>query len=74
MLRHVLREEFTLSKRHLGGLLCGLGAVTVCAALGIELFQSAPHHVGTLQLFALAAGGASVVIGLTLIPLGDRPA
>jgi hypothetical protein len=71
---HVLSDEFTFTKCHLGGLLCALGVVAVCAALGIELFQSAPHQIGTLQLFALAGGAASVVIGLTLIPLGDRPA
>ncbi len=70
----ILDNDFTLTKRHLGWLLCALGAVIFWGALAVELFQPAPHHFGTLQLLALLLGLGSFLVGLTLLPLGDQPA
>lgn len=64
-----------MSKRQLGVILILLG---VAAALGLFLMDQAGASrfggVGPLQRLALIGSALSIVVGLTLLPLGDRPA
>lgn len=64
-----------VTKRQLGILFValGLGAAAgmfVIDWLGAGQFQG----IGPAQQRALGAAGAAVLLGLSLIPLGDRPA
>lgn len=64
-----------VTKRQLGiiFILLGLGAagaMFIMDFLGAGQFQG----IGPAQRRALFAAAAAVVVGLTLLPLGDRPA
>ncbi len=64
-----------VTKRQLGLLfiLLGVGAAVAMFAmdiLGAGQFQG----IGPAQRRALLAAGAAVLVGLSLLPLGDRPA
>lgn len=64
-----------VTKRQLGiiFILLGLGAAVAMFAmdfLGAGQFQG----IGPAQRRALIAAAAAVVVGLSLLPLGDRPA
>ncbi len=64
-----------LSKRQVGWLTLSLGAVLVLAALSADLVGAGRFGgLGPVQRQALAAGGLLVVFGLSLLPLGNRPA
>ena len=66
--------DFTVTKRQLGGLLLAAGIVVVVATLAVEWANSEPDRFGTMQKMALLLGGLSMVMGTTLLPLGNRPA
>ncbi|NDJ75608.1 MAG: hypothetical protein GYB65_05055 [Chloroflexi bacterium] len=68
----MFRAEFTLSKRQLGLLMIAAGLVTVVVTLGAEVLDS--DSFGTLQKLGILLGVMSTLVGLTLLPLGDRPA
>ncbi|NLF75584.1 MAG: hypothetical protein GX573_07795 [Chloroflexi bacterium] len=74
MLTRFLSEDFALTKRHLSaalilaGLLVGIG-IPVSDAL-----QAEPDGFGTLQQIGTLLALASLLIGVTLWPLGDQPA
>lgn len=74
LLSDLLNEDFTLTKRHLGYLLAAGGMAILLAAGLAEIIRSAPGGFGTVQQIAVLAGLASLVVGLTLLPLADRPA
>jgi hypothetical protein len=64
-----------VSKRQLG---IGIAAMGLLVALGILAMDwvgaGNEAGIGPLQRLALLAAGASFILGLTLIPLGNRPA
>jgi hypothetical protein len=67
--------DFVITKRLLGigFVLLGIGAIAgmfVLDWLGAGQFQG----IGPVQQKAMLAAGVSILVGLTLIPLGDRPA
>jgi hypothetical protein len=74
MLRQFLSDTFTLTKRHLGLILLAAGIVALVGAVAVEIAHSGPVRFGTVQKLGMLVGAISVVIGLTLLPLGDRPA
>ncbi len=74
MQRRWWSEDFTLSKRHLGGVLIVLGVGAMAMALARWLLGTDPEGIGGLQLMALGGGLALIVLGGTLLPLGDMPA
>jgi hypothetical protein len=74
MLRQFLSDEFTLTKRHLGLILLAAGIVALVGAVAVEIVHSGPVRFGTVQKLVMLVGAISLVIGLTLLPLGDRPA
>lgn len=64
-----------ITKRQLGiGLillaLAALAGITVLEWLGAGSFEG----IGPLQRLAYLASGLTLLIGLSLLPLGDRPA
>jgi hypothetical protein len=69
----MFRAEFTVTKRHLGGLMvaAGIGALAVIA--GLEIVRSDAGSFGTLQKIGVVLSAASLLIGLTLLPLGRQP-
>lgn len=74
MLKRVLSADFTLTKRHLGALFI-LGGLVVGIGIPVsDALQSQPDGFGTLQQIGTVLAVASVAIGVTLWPLGDRPA
>lgn len=71
----MLNSDFVITKRLLGVgfVLLGIGAIAgmfVLDWLGAGQFQG----IGPAQQKAMLAAGVSILVGLTLIPLGDRPA
>ena len=74
LLVDILNKDFTLTKQHLGFLLLAGGIVMLLAAGLAEIVRSAPGGFGTVQQIAVLAAITSIVLGLTLLPLGDRPA
>lgn len=64
-----------MSKRQLGLLFIVMGAAGVVALLGVDLLGAGRFQgVGPVQRAALAAAALAIVVGMTLLPLGDRPA
>ena len=64
-----------ITKQHLGILLLAAGLVAVAGVLAVDLLGAGRFNgIGPAQRWALAASGLVVLLGATLIPLGDRPA
>jgi hypothetical protein len=64
-----------LTKRQLGWLCLGTGMVLAVAALAADLVGAGRFGgLGPAQQQALAWGGALILFGLSLLPLGHRPA
>jgi len=74
MWKDLFRPEGTLSKRQLGWLLIAAGALLLIGTLAADQLRDATGTFGTTQQLATAAGALSLIVGLTLLPLGDRPA
>jgi len=64
-----------MTKKQLGFTLIGLG---ICGILGMFVldFLGAGQFsgIGPAQRLAMLGAGAVIIIGLTLLPLGDKPA
>lgn len=69
-MRQVFSEDLTVSKRQLGVALVVLGAALLLAAAVLTALDG----VRLAAIIGGLAGGAGVLVGLTLLPLGDRPA
>jgi hypothetical protein len=71
----MLRNDFTLSKKHLGWLLLIGGVLAFVGILSIDILDVGREGgIGPAQQMALAVSALAALIGLTLIPLGDHPA
>lgn len=69
----ILWEDMT--KRQLGILFITLGVTAVLALFALDFLRAGQHQgIGPAQRQAMAAAGLAVLVGLTLLPLGDRPA
>jgi hypothetical protein len=70
-----VRHDPPLTKRQLGWLCLGAGVVLLAATLGADLVGAGRFGgLGPAQRQALAASGVLVLFGLSLLPLGQRPA
>jgi hypothetical protein len=68
-------HDFTISKRLLGFILVIVGIVGFTAILMIDLLDVGREGgVGPSQQIALSLMLAVIALGVTLIPLGSRPA
>jgi hypothetical protein len=64
-----------MTKRQLGLLFIALGGLGIMGVLSIDLIGAGQFSgIGPAQRLALLAAGAVVLVGLTLLPLGDKPA
>lgn len=64
-----------VTKRQLGLLFIVLGAGAAVGLFAIDLLGAGQFQgFGPAQRRALLAAGAIVLLGLTLLPLGERPA
>lgn len=64
-----------ITKRQLGFVFILLGAAAVAAMFAIDLLGAGQFQgIGPAQQRALVVAGAAVLLGLSLLPLGDRPA
>jgi lipopolysaccharide export LptBFGC system permease protein LptF len=64
-----------ITKRHLGIGLILLSLIAVAASFAFDFLGAGQFQgIGPAQRLALIAAGAVFIIGLTLLPLGDRPA
>jgi hypothetical protein len=71
----MLRNDFTLTKRHIGWLLLLGGAAAFIGILSIDLLDIGREGgIGPAQQMALAVSALAALLGLTLIPLGSTPA
>lgn len=67
--------DHPLTKRQLGWLILSLGIVMVLASLGVDLVGAGQFNgQGPAQRQLIGAGALIALFGLTLLPLGDRPA
>jgi hypothetical protein len=64
-----------ITKRHIGIALLVLGLAAVIIVLAVDWIGAGEFRgVGPVQRLALMAGLAVTLLGLSLIPFGDRPA
>ncbi|MCD4686182.1 MAG: hypothetical protein K8S97_09620 [Anaerolineae bacterium] len=69
-----LSDDFALTKRQCGMVLIAVGLLLAVGMLAMELVQGAVGGFGAIQQMGVAGGLLSVVLGVTLLPLGDQPA
>lgn len=69
----MLSNQFTLTKRHVGLLLLLGGILGFIAILAIDILDVGREGgIGPAQRIALGGCVLMVLVGLTLIPLGDQ--
>lgn len=74
-LKHILSDNFTVSKRQLGIALCAIGVLAFVGLLGLDLIGGGREGgIGPTQRAAIALSLVLAIFGATLIPLGDKPA
>jgi hypothetical protein len=70
-----LHSPAVVTKRQLGLILLIAGLVSLAVVLGIDVLSAGRFQgLGPIQRLALAPACLLVVVGLSLLPLGDRPA
>lgn len=73
-LREITSVDFTFTKRQIGLIMLVVGGLATAGILAIDLIGGGREGgIGPAQSFALAIAIAVTLIGLTLIPLGDKP-
>ena len=74
-IREILSSDFTFTKRQLGIILLTIGGLSFLGILGLDLVGGGREGgIGPAQLAALVVMAFVALIGLSLIPLGDKPA
>ena len=64
-----------MTKKQLGMTFIGLGALGIVGLLGIDLLGAGQFSgIGPTQRLGLLGAGVVILVGLTLLPLGDKPA
>ena len=71
----IFSNNFTFTKRHIGWLLVIGDVVGALGILALNLIRHKPvSEIGPAQQLVFALFAVGVLIGLSLIPLGDAPA
>lgn len=73
-LRDLLQDDFTVSKALLGWTFTVGGAALAAIMIAAELFDADSGGFGTVQQLGTALGISALIIGITLLPLGNRAA
>jgi hypothetical protein len=64
-----------ITKRQLGYLLIALGVLAVLGSFANDMLGAGNYQgIGPTQRLALLAAGGVILVGVSLWPLGDRPA
>ncbi len=64
-----------VTKRQLGIILVGSGIIGAVAILAVDVIGAGDFQgLGPAQRLALLGAGIVVLVGLSLLPLGDKPA
>ncbi len=64
-----------MTKKQLGLIFIALGVLGVLGLFGIDLVGAGQFNgIGPTQRLGLLAAGALILLGATLLPLGDKPA
>lgn len=64
-----------VTKKQLGYLLVAAGIMGTVAIFAVDVVGAGDFQgIGPAQRLALLAAGVVIVVGLTLLPLGDKPA
>ena len=64
-----------ISKRQLGLIFVGLGILAVVGSFAVDLIGAGQFQgIGPAQQRILIVSGLVILVGLSLLPLGDRPA
>jgi hypothetical protein len=72
---NIFRDSFTVSKRLLGALMLTGGAGGLIGLLALDVIRGTLESgFGPVQQAAMGACAVLAVVGLTLLPLGKRPA
>ncbi len=67
-------KDWIISKRALGVLFMLAGLLAAAGIVLLDRLRGGAADFGPSQQLGLAGAVALVIIGLTLLPLGDRPA
>ncbi len=71
----VMLTDVPLTKRQLGWLILAAGSALTTVALAADLVGAGRFNgLGPAQQQALGFGALLLLFGITLLPLGDRPA
>jgi hypothetical protein len=74
-LRHFFSLDYTFTKRHLGLVMAVGGVLGFFAILAVDIIDVGREGgIGPAQRIALVSMVVSTLVGLTLLPLGDKPA
>ena len=64
-----------MSKRQLGILFIGVGVLAIVGMFGMDIVGAGQFSgIGPAQQKGMMVSAVVIVLGLTLVPLGDRPA
>ena len=64
-----------MSKKQLGWTFIAIGGIGIVGLFGVDLLGASQFNgIGPTQRLGLMAAGAIILVGLTLLPLGDKPA
>ena len=64
-----------MSKRQLGILFIGVGVLAILGMFGMDLVGAGQFNgIGPAQQKGMMVSAAVILLGLTLVPLGDKPA
>jgi hypothetical protein len=73
--RMIFNDTFTFTKRQIGWLLVIGGVIAVLGLLALNFIRHKPvSEIGPAQQLVFVLFAAGLLIGLSLIPLGDAPA
>lgn len=73
-LRNWLAPDFTLTKRHIGVVLIAISAIILLRIVIGEALDPALRGMGPMQIMSMVVAGVCLLVGLSLLPLGDQPA
>lgn len=68
------RPNYQITKRQLGLAFLILGILGFIGLLALNIIRHKPEGIGPTQQLALAGFIGLALLGLSLIPFGDRPA
>lgn len=64
-----------MTKRQLGFLFIALGGAAILGLLALDFVGAGQFQgIGPSQRLAMLAAGVVILVGVTLLPLGDKPA